>query len=143
MLRVGRPRTSSRWNVTDAVVVRPLVRPAFLRWSMVVFVLLVPFVVHAIWDYVESSRLARNIARIRENREPLSAYAIEPRPSPFGGEPAAAERFYGAAAVLARSDEDDFRSRLSNRIADAERDGRWPEALVADMRRRVNSREEA
>ena len=118
-------------------------RPAFLKWSIVVFLLLVPFVVHAIWDYAESSRLARNIARIRENHEPLSVYDIEPRPRPFGGEPAAAERFYGAAAVLARSDEDDFRSRLSNRIADAERAGRWPEALLADMRRRVNSREEA
>ena len=84
-MRAGRPRTSSRWNVTDAAVVRPLVRPAFLKWSMVVFVLLVSFVVHAIWDYAESSRLAGNIARIRENHEPLSAYDIEPRPHPLGG----------------------------------------------------------
>src|SRR5438876_10162261 len=142
-MRAGRPRTSSRWNVTDAAVVRPLVRPAFLKWSMVVFVLLVPFVVHAIWDYAESSRLAGNIARIRENHEPLSAYDIEPRPHPLGGEPAAAERFYGAAAVLARSDDDDFRRRLFIRIADAERDHRWPDALVADMRHLVDARAEA
>ena len=101
MLRVGRPRTSSRWNVTDAVVVRPLVRPAFLRWSIVVFVLLVPFVVHAIWDYAESSRLAKNIAAIRDHHEPVSAYAMDSRPRPLGGELAAAERFYGAAGVLA------------------------------------------
>jgi hypothetical protein len=99
--------------------------------------------VHAIWDYAESSRLAKNIAAIRDNHEPVSAYAMESQPQPVGGEVAAAGRFYGAAAVLARPDEDDFRSRLSIRIADADRDGRWPDNLVADMRRHVNSREEA
>jgi len=120
-----------------------LVRPAFLKWSIVVFVLLVPFIVHAIWDYAESSRLANNIAAIRDNHEPISAYAMDSRPRPLGGELAAAERFYGAAGVLARSDEDDFRWRLSKRIAGAERDGRWPDALVADMRHLVEARAEA
>ena len=143
MLRVGRPRTSSRWNVTDAVVVRPLVRPAFLRWSIVVFVLLVPFVVHAIWDYAESSRLAKNIAAIRDNHEPVSAYAMDSRPRPLAGELAAAERFYGAAAVLARSDGDDSRMRLFPRMERAAREDRWPEDLLTDMRRRVSEREDA
>jgi hypothetical protein len=141
MLRVGRPRTSSRWNVTDAVVVRPLVRPAFLRWSIVVFVLLVPFVVHAIWDYAESSRLAKNIAAIRDNHQPVSAYAIDSRP--VGGELAAAQRLYGGAAVLARSDEDESRKQLFARMENAAREDRWPEDLLTDMRRRVSEREDA
>ena len=122
---------------------RPLVRPRFLAWSIVVFVLLVPFVAHAAWDYLESRQLAQNIARIREDHEPVSVQDIEPYRH-LRGEAADAERFYRAGAALARAiGDDDRRGLLLRRFTDALAADAWPPTLVADMRRVVAEREDA
>ncbi|HEY7292061.1 MAG TPA: hypothetical protein VH583_19655 [Vicinamibacterales bacterium] len=75
-----------------------MVRPGFLKWSGLVCVLLLPFVVHAIWDYVEARRMNRRIDAIASSGEPV-------RSSPFQANvrsaPAAdADRYYRAAAAL-------------------------------------------
>ena len=41
--------------ISDARV--PLIRPPFLKWSIVVFLLLTPFAVYSLCDYVEMRRL--------------------------------------------------------------------------------------
>jgi hypothetical protein len=57
--------------MSEMTLKHPLVRPRFLKWSVVVFVLLIPFVVHAVWDYVTVRRLHTVISRIKERGEPL------------------------------------------------------------------------
>ena len=78
---------------------RPLVRPRFLRWSGVVFVCLVPLVIHAAWDYAESWRLSSLVAEIRANGEPVTLYEIQ-SPRNIVGDAALADRYYRAAASL-------------------------------------------
>lgn len=77
----------------------PLVRPRFLKWSIVVFTLLVPFVVHSGWDYLETRRLAAAIAQIQARHEPVSVYEFEESADPKG-EAADAARYYRAAGAL-------------------------------------------
>lgn len=127
----------------EPAVARPLVRPRFLKWSLVVFVLLVPLVGHAASDYLESRRFADHLAHIRENHEPVSVQEIEPR-WPLTGEAAAAERLYRAAAALSEpSGDDEARSGLAARFGEALRSDKWPDDLIDEMRRRLADREEA
>jgi hypothetical protein len=72
------------------------VRPAF-RWIAIASaVLLVPIVMHRIWDYVELRRLIGEIEAIRARKEPVTAPTRRPKP----GEPQQAGRTYVAAAML-------------------------------------------
>jgi hypothetical protein len=73
-----------------------------------VFVLLVPFVVHEVWDYLESRRFNRLVAEIRAAHEPTSLYQAERQGSVAGASDAAA-RYYRAAAALATPGERDHR----------------------------------
>lgn len=74
----------------------PLVRPAFAKASTVVFVLLLPFVAHVIWDYVESRRLNNRIDAIARSGAPTTV----PRVFPLPPDADRASRYYRAAAVL-------------------------------------------
>jgi hypothetical protein len=115
----------------------PLVRPRFLKWSAVAFALLVPFVIHAVWDYAEMWRLAASIARIHENHEPLTSQEIEPSRT-LTGEAASAARYYRAAAALAGSEFDEERlTGIRARVSSALWSDIWPGELLADLRSRV------
>lgn len=121
----------------------PLVRPRFLRWSVVVFVLLVPFVIHAAWDYAETRRLGQSVARIRANREPLTSQEIHSSHI-LAGEAADSARYYRAAAALAGSEiAEESATRIRARVSDALWSGQWPDSLVADLRARVARDEDA
>jgi hypothetical protein len=119
------------------------VRPRFVKWSVIVFVLLLPFVIHAAWDYAETWRLGRLVADIRANREPLTTQEIHSS-HVVTGDAAKAARFYRAAAALAGSATgDEGVAKLHTRMNDAISSGTWPADLVADLRSRVAQDEEA
>ena len=121
----------------------PLVRPRFLKWSVVVFVLLLPFVIHAVWDYMETRRLAVSIAKMRERHEPVITLDIHPFKTPLG-EGADAARYYRAAATLVGMEwDEEQRTRLRARVTDATWSDTWPDDLMTDLRARVRREEEA
>ena len=98
---------------------RPWVRPAFMRWSLAAFLLLIPVVAHAAWAYLEAKQFRRAVAEIRARGEPLTLGEIRPRP--LHDEGFKSDRYYRAAAVLAsnRSQEQGF----FERVREAERKG--------------------
>jgi hypothetical protein len=70
------------------------------RILIVIVVLLVPVAAHAVWDQVESTLLAREIARIAQRGEPVAVAArLGPLDTP---DQRRAAGLYGAAASLAR-----------------------------------------
>ena len=114
-----------------------LVRPRFLTWSAVVFMLLLPLVAHAAWDYAETRRLDTSIEKIRGRHEPLTSQEIQ-HPVALTGEGADAARYYrGAASVVGPEWDEEQRTRLRARINDALWSETWPDTLVADLRSRV------
>lgn len=74
------------------------VGPRFRRVAIAVFVLVLPFALHALWDYVEARRLARLVAELNARHEPV---AVLPTMSVEMGDARNAARFYDAAAALA------------------------------------------
>src|SRR5437870_741464 len=76
-----------------------LVRPVFLRASLAVFLMLLPLVTYATWDYIELHRLETRARQIAATGEPISeeeALRSETPMRPISG----AYRFYEAAAAL-------------------------------------------
>ena len=105
------------------------------RFLVVVVILLIPVAMHAIWDQVEATLLAREVARIAQRHEPVNvATRMSALPTP---EQRAAARVYAAAADLAATK---FRDdpKLYNREDDLDRafaSGR-PAEMLEDLRRR-------
>lgn len=118
---------------------RPWVRPAFMKWSLAAFLLLIPVVAHAVWAYVEAEHFRRTVAEIRSRAEPVTLGEIRPRP--VHDEGFRSDRYYRAAAVLAsnRPQEQSF----FERVRAAERKGDWPAGLADDMKRQIGEREDA
>lgn len=120
---------------TDAA---PMVRPGFLRWSMVAFVLLLPFGIHAIWDYLEIHRLDTSIAAIRSRHEPVTSLEMQAA-APSTGDAALAARLYRAAAVLAPI------SGMTNRFGPSAPEQQaigsdvWPPSVVNGLRAEVEN----
>jgi hypothetical protein len=113
-------------------ITTPRVRPRFAKASAVVFLLLVPFVVHAVWDYVEARRLRVRIEAIAARGEPLTVRETEGA-RPTGGA-AEAERYYRAAAALLSDVYEGVPSTTGYRIRTAEGDKVWPPELVTVIR---------
>jgi hypothetical protein len=100
-------------------------RPVFVKWSLAVFVILLPFLGYSIWDLVEATRLQ---SRVQSGIQPAHQF---PR-----GQAAAADRYYNAAAALA-SYELTGTKEVWNRIGKAMREGveLTPEMMSAARRR--------
>jgi len=112
------------------------VRPGFVKATSVITVLLLPFVIHAAWGYVETRRLNAAIEAIEARGEPVRTQLVTPV-----GDAATAARYYRAAAALAS----DFRADptgWSGDVAAAERTGNWPEALLRRIRSVITPYEE-
>lgn len=77
----------------------PLVRPALARIAAIAFVLLAPFVAHAIWDYVEERRLDSRVRAVVASGAPTST----PHPVDLSPDAARADEYYRAAAALITS----------------------------------------
>jgi hypothetical protein len=123
---------------------RPLVRPHFAKASAVMFLLLVPFVAHAIWDYVEARRLRVRVEAIAARGEPLTVRETEI--VELTGAAAESDRYYRAAAALVSDDYDEgvpVPSTTWYRIATAERDRVWPPELLAVIRDAVDRNADA
>jgi hypothetical protein len=116
----------------------PLVRPAFARWSIVAFVLLLPFVAYSVWDYVEARRLRTRLDAIVARGEPIGRGLVLPK-----GPAADADRYYRAASALAGDYTADIPPVLAHDIQMAEAGGQWTSALVAAMRAIVHEHEDA
>src|SRR4029077_14100114 len=119
-------RWTERAIVMTEAARHPLVRPAFMRWSLAAFALLIPVVVHAGWDYVEARRFREVVAEIRTRGEPVTL--VDVRARPVKDEGFRSDRYYRAAAVLAsnRPQEQSF----FERVREAERKGEWPAGLA-------------
>ena len=115
---------------------RPFVRPRFAKASAVVLLLLVPFVAHAVWDYVEARRLRTRLDAIAARGEPLTGRATTIVELSDGA--AESERYYRAAAALADGVYDDLPSTMVHRMSAASRDGVWPPDLIAMIRATVD-----
>jgi len=74
----------------------PLVRPAFGRRAAVAFLVLLPFVVHGLWDLVEARRLRARIDAIAASGAPMATRRSWQLSAPA----AEADRYYRAAAAL-------------------------------------------
>lgn len=81
----------------------PLVRPRFAKWSLVVFILLLPFAIHAAWDYIAARRLKTAIDAIVAKGEPVGLLDVYPY-QVLSSEAAESARYYSAAAALAAYD---------------------------------------
>jgi hypothetical protein len=116
-------------------------RPTFLKWSLAVFVVLLPFLAYSIWDLVEAARLRSRVRAIVASGLPIAgAY----RPSV--GEATSAEQYYRAAAALVSFAQADpsVSTELRNRTFKAiQTDGDWTADVVATARRRVDQNREA
>jgi hypothetical protein len=108
----------------------PLVRPAFLKWSIVVFLLLMPFVAYSIWDYVETRRLRTRIEAIARQGAPTTALAYRPLTGPS----TRAASYYQAAASLVSGYSAAIPAPIGYQLGVAARDGVWPQDLVIRAR---------
>ena len=104
------------------------------RVLVTVVILLIPVAVHAIWDQMEATLLAREIARIADRHEPVSVASRRSRLAT--PEQREAARVYAAAADLAetkyRDDPDLDREAELDRAFASNR----PADLLEDLRRR-------
>jgi len=116
-----------------------LVRPRFLKWSIVVFLLLTPFVVHSVWDYVETRRLRTRIDTIAARGEPTTARVQ----GMLTGRAAESARYYAAAAALVAGYAADIPGPLAHELMVAERGRNWPEELAEQARSLVQRHAEA
>jgi len=117
---------------------RPLVRPRFLKVSLVVLVMLLAIAAHAAWDYAEMRRLRSTIDAIERAGEPVTGQAVQQFPDLAAG---AADRDYRAASVLIVGFGQD--ASLSRIQAAALRDRSWPPDVVEAMSAEVHRYEEA
>src|SRR4051812_32080625 len=118
---------------------RPLVRPRFAKASAIVFVLLLPAVAHAVWDYVEARRLRTRVDAIAARGERLTMRAIVETSAGLRE----SARYYRAAAALGEGIYDDMPSNVSNGLTVAARSGAWSPDLIAIMRGKVDRFREA
>ena len=68
------------------------VRPGFVKAAWLVAVLLLPFVIHAAWGFVENRRFSAAIRSIEARGEPVRLQPVTPL-----GDAATAARYYRAA----------------------------------------------
>lgn len=115
--------------MTTTDTARPRVRRGFLKWSGVVFALLMVLLALTIWDYFEVRRLNATIAALARSGEPTSLTYRQPK-----GEAGEADRAYRAAAVLAEGLSSEPSSQLNYRLSEAMRSGTWPADVLEWMR---------
>jgi hypothetical protein len=120
---------------------RPLVRPGFAKASAIIFVLLLPAVAHAVWDYVEARRLRTRIDAIAARGEPLTMRPTKIVETSEGARKSAS--YYRAAVALAGGVYEEMPSTLSRRMMVAARAGAWPPDLIPVMRAQVDRYAEA
>ena len=112
------------------VLKEPAVRPRFLRWSVVVFLLLLLVGAHSNWEYIEARRLTNAIDELERKGEPITLTAYHRLP------PDAADtaRYYRAAAALASGFNADLTRRFGQQVLTAERNDEWPQDLVERLK---------
>jgi hypothetical protein len=117
----------------------PLIRPAFARWSIISFVLLLPFVVYSAWDYVETRRLRTRIDAIAARGEPTTTGVFQPLQGPA----AEAARYYTAASALVFGYSAEIPPPVWFQVSNAVRSGSWTPDLVDTVRALVTRQSEA
>ena len=123
--------------ISDARV--PLIRPRFLKLSIVVFLLLMPFAVYSVCDYVEMRRPRLRIEAIAERGEPTTALAYRP----LNGASTQAARYYQAAASLVFGYSAEIPAPIGHQLSAAAKSGVWPPELVNRARSIVEEHHEA
>ena len=118
----------------------PLIRPKFL--SVVALVLILPFVVHSIWDYFEERRLDAVVRDLEQRGEPTGSSRPASELRQASGAASEAERDYRAAAVLASNFRTETQPRLKG-VAAASQSDQWPADVVAPMRSAIRLYDES
>lgn len=114
-----------------------LIRPRFLRGSLIALLILLPFVAHSFWDYVEARRLTAALNAIQARGESLFQEFHAPE-----GDAAEADRYYRAGSALASG----FRPEPQGwfrRVIAAERAEELPRDVADQLRSAVNDYREA
>jgi hypothetical protein len=114
-------------------------RPVFLKLSLAMFIVLLPFLIYEIWDVVEAARLRSRVEAVKATGAPVVLYL----PSIGGAELAA--RYYQAAAALLSNDSYTALSIAErNRTSTAIRHGsNWTREVIDIARLRVEQNREA
>jgi len=114
-------------------------RPVFLKLSLAVFIVLLPFLAYQVWDVVEAARLRSRVERLKASGAPIVLAA----PALGGAELAA--RYYQAAAALTANDSYTALSiEERNRVLEAVRNGvSWPPDVLRIAKLRVEQNREA
>lgn len=116
---------------------RRLIRPRFLRGSLVALLILLPFVAHSLSDYVEARRLKAALDAIQARGETITQQFKAPE-----GEAAQADRYYRAGAALASGFHPNAQGWFG-RVSAAERAGVLPTDVADQLRSTVNDYNEA
>ena len=114
--------------MTEMPSLRRLGRPRFIKGSVIVLIFLAPFLIHAIWSYVETRRLNYALQSLEARGETVRTQSVVPV-----GDAATAARYYRAAAALASDFRADPRG-WAGELTAAERTGNWPDGLMAKIR---------
>jgi hypothetical protein len=113
----------------------PLIRPRFLRWSLVVFAVLVPLAIHALWDAIEARRMRAAIDALAATGAPVTEEQVTWRPTVEPSRDAAP--YYTAAAALVRG------YAPSNDFVRALREGSVPQDVLRRVRDDLAESQEA
>ena len=116
----------------------PLPRRVRLRF-VVALMLVLPFLAHAVWDYVEARRLNQRIQDVVASGAPTS----NERFRPMSAAAADADRFYRAAAALAGSSRVPALPAIDYQVAAALRSGNWPPDVAATAHAQIEALQEA
>lgn len=114
-------------------------RPAFLKLSLAVFIVLLPFLVYQIWDVVEAARLRSRVEAVKASGAPVVLYLPA-----LGGAELAARYYQAAAALLSNDSYTALSIEERNRTWKALRSGGdWTLDVIAIARLRVEQNREA
>ena len=116
---------------------RPRVRPAFRWLAVVAFVLLLPFAVGAVWDYVENTRYQEAVHRIQMKGEPTQW-----PDGPPAWDTDQASRYYRAAGALASNFHSDARLPLRALTTSMQKD-EWADGSLESLHATLTPYDEA
>jgi hypothetical protein len=118
-----------------ATVERPPVRRGFV----VALLLVLPFLAHAVWDYIETRRLNARVETVARSGAPITMY----RSVELGADAARAERYYRAASVLAGDFRLSDKPEVEYRLSHAMRDAAWTPAAIDELRSPLEAHDDA
>jgi hypothetical protein len=108
------------------------------RWSVIVFIVLLPLLAYSAWDAVEAARVRSRVDALRHSGAPTSLPYILP-----SGPAEDAERYYRASAALVHPSDPTVAVDVDRRMSRGLRAGEWTPEVIATARQRIELNREA